>query len=252
MTDYPYARPGLLRQPCHYMYPPYGGADFLCAWATHRQRAMTALEDALAALRPSADLALPGACLVLLEALAGPQEDAAARILRQNAARWPEPGAPESGLIAPALPEAGAEVALAPLMRGLLLRAAASRTNAANDANGADALWLARLARKFEVAKGLFPAYAPHPLHGLGKPLDPDAGNQDILLFALLAAALSLCGGPDTDLVRLNALLKLNDVLCSEISALPGQAEAAALALLSLRAEAWRVAGLSPEDAPWL
>lgn len=241
MTDYPYARPGLLLQPGHYMYPPYGGADFLCAWATDRQRAMTALENTLAALRPSADLALPGACLALLEAFAGPQEDAAARILRQSAALTLESGPAE-----PALPEAGTEVALAPLLRALLLRAASGQTDAA------DALWLARLARKFEVAKRLFPAYEPHPLHGLGTPLNPDAGNQDIRLHALLAAALGLCNGPDTDLIRLNAQLKLNDALCSEISALPGQTEPAALALLSLRAEAWRMARLSPEDAPWL
>lgn len=241
MTGYPYARPGLLRQPAHYMYPPYGGADFLCAWTADRQRAMSILENTLAALPPHADLALPGACLALLEALAGPQEDATSRILRQSAASVSETAAPAS-----ALPEPDAEVTLAPLVRGLLLRAASGQTN-----DTADALWLARLARKFEVAKRLFPAYEPHPLHGLGKPLDPDAGNQDIRLHALLAVALGLCNGPDTDLIRLNAQLKLNDALCSEISALPGQAEPAALALLSLRAEAWRVAQLSPEGAPW-
>lgn len=238
MSGYPYARPGLLEQPCHYMYPPYGGADFLCAWAADRQRAMAALADALAAVEPGPAQALPGACMRLLEALAGPHDDAASRMLRQSA----DPAAPERALALPA-PEAGVE--LAPLMRGLLLRAAAGRTDAA------DALWLARLARKFEVAKRLFPAYAPHPLHGLGKPLDPDAGNRDIRLHALLAAALGLCNGPETDLVRLNAQLKLNDTLCSELPALSGQPEAGALALLSLRAEAWRVAGLSPEGAPW-
>lgn len=239
MTDYPYARPGLLRQPCHYMYPPYGGADFLCAWAADRQRALAALKDGLAVVEPGADLALPAACLALLETLAGPQDDATCRILRLSEA------AAEAELPEAALPKAGTEVTLAPLLRGLLLRAALGQTNEA------DALWLARLARKFEVAKRLFPAYQPHPLHGLGKPLDPGAGNQDLLLFALLAAALGLCGGPDADLVRLNAQLKLNDVLCSEASALPGQPKAAALALLSLRAEAWRVAALSPEGAPW-
>ena len=239
MTDYPYARPGLLRQPCHYMYPPYGGAEFLCAWAANRQCAMAKLETGLAVVEPGADLALPGACLPLLEALAGRQDDAPCRTLRLSAA------AAEAAAPAPPLPKAGTEVALLPLLRGLLLRAALGQANAA------DALWLTRLARKFEVAKRLFPAYQPHPQHGLGKPLDPDAGNQDLLLFALLAAALGLCGGPDADLVRLNAQLKLNDVLCSEVSALPGQPEAGALALLSLRAEAWRVAALSPEGAPW-
>jgi len=237
MTDYPYARPGLLRQPCHYMYPPYGGADFLCAWAANRQRAMAVLEDGLAGVEPGPHLDLPAACLPLFEALAGPQDDAACRILRLSEA------IAEAAFSGSALPEAGGEVALLPLLRGLLLRASTGQ------ANEADALWLARLARKFEVAKRLFPAYEPHPLHGLGKPQDPDAGNRDILLFALLAAALSLCSGPDTDLVRLNAQLKLNDVLCSEISALPDQA--GALALLSLRAETWRVAQLSPEAAPW-
>ncbi|MGE4265193.1 MAG: hypothetical protein AB7E46_12060 [Desulfovibrio sp.] len=241
MTGYPYARPGLLEQPCHYMYPPYGGPDFLRAWATDRQRAMAALEDVLAAVTPGAGLALPGACLARLEALAGPQEGAASRILRQSAAAVRQAAAP-----APALPEPDAEVALAPLVRGLLLRAASGL------ADDSDSLWLARLARKFEVAKRLFPAYQPHPRHGLGAPLDPDADNRDIRLHALLAAALGLCGGPDTDLVRLNAQLKLNDALCSELPALSGQPEAAGLALLSLRAEAWRVAGLSPEDAPWL
>ena len=239
MTDYPYARPDLLRQPCHYMYPPYGGAEFLCAWAANRQRAMATLETGLAVVEPGADLALPAACLTLLEALAGPQDDAACRILRLSEA------AAEAELPEAALAKAGTEVALAPLLRGLLLRAALGQTS------GDDALWLARLARKFEVAKRLFPAYQPHPLHGLGKSLDPDAGNRDLLLFALLAAALGLCGGPGTDLIRLNAQLKLNDVLCSEVSALPGQPEAGALALLSLRAEARRVAALSPEGAPW-
>lgn len=240
MTDYPYARPGLLRQPCHYMYPPYGGADFLCAWAANRQRAMAALETGLAGVEPGAHVALPAACLGLLEALAGRQNDAACRILRLSAAAAAEAELPEAEL-----PKAGTEVTLAPLLRGLLLRAARGQTS------GGDALWLARLARKFEVAKRLFPAYEPHPLHGLGKPLDPDAGNRDIQLHALLAAALGLCGGPEPDLVRLNAQLKLNDVLCSEVSALPSQPEAGALALLSLRAEAWRVTALSPEGAPW-
>ncbi|SNS11268.1 hypothetical protein SAMN04488503_2794 [Humidesulfovibrio mexicanus] len=231
--SYPYASPGLLAEPCRYMYPPYGGADFLCAWAEQRGRAMAELAGVAALPQESP---LPGLCLALLESFAGRQADLDAL---RAALPAPKP-APK-----PASEANGAEVALAPLLRALLVRAASGENSAA------DAQWLPRLARKIEVAKRLFPAYAPHPLYGLGTPTDPDAGNRDIGLHALLAAALGLCPGPDTELRLLNAQLKLNDTLCSELPALAARPENAALALLSLRAEVWRVNALSPEDAPW-
>lgn len=234
--NYPYASPGLLAEPCRYMYPPYGGADFLRAWARQRGQAMARL--ALAVAEHSTTDAAPleptlaGQALALLESFAGRQAD-----LDALRAALPAPK--------PASEANGAEVALAPLLRALLVRAASGENSAA------DAQWLPRLARKIEVAKRLFPAYAPHPLYGLGTPTDPDAGNRDIGLHALLAAVLGLCPGPRTELRLLNAQLKLNDTLCSELPALAARPENAALALLSLRAEVWRVNALSPEDAPW-
>lgn len=235
--SYPYASPGLLAEPCRYMYPPYGGADFLRAWARQRGLAMAKLAGVAAAPLESPLAAL---CLALLESFAGRQAelDGLRAALRTH---LPAPTSPPL----PTPETDGADVALAPLLRALLVRAASGENSEA------DALWLPRLARKIEVAKRLFPAYAPHPLHGLGAPLDPEAGNRDIGLHALLAAVLGLCPGPDTELRLLNAQLKLNDTLCSELAALAARPENAALALLSLRAEVWRVNALSPEDAPW-
>lgn len=239
--SYPYASPGLLAEPCRYMYPPYRGADFLRAWAEQRGRAIAELAGVAAVPQESP---LPGLCLALLESFAGRQADLDALRAALGAALGA--ALPTPALPALPAPEAdGAGVALAPLLRALLVRAASGGDSAA------DALWLPRLARKIEVAKRLFPAYAAHPLHGLGAPLDPEAGNRDIGLHALLAAVLGLCPGPDTELRLLNAQLKLNDTLCSELPALAANPENAALALMSLRAEVWRVNALSPEDAPW-
>lgn len=238
-VDYPYTRGSRLLEPCHYMYPPYGGLEFLDAWTQDRSRCAQALEKRLAACAPGPGLALPGAVLLACGTVVGEWEAPAALVLRRSAALL-EPGP------APA-PAWGEAVRTAPLLRGLLRRCAAR--GVAPD----DEAWLQGLARKFEVAKRLLPAYGP----GLRKPEaeaqahDPTAGIAAALdRCALLAACLGVCGGAGTDLRRLNALLKLNDLLCSELAGLSASAEASALALLALRAEARRVRGLLERDAP--
>ncbi|WP_449243248.1 hypothetical protein [Desulfovibrio sp.] len=230
MTGYPYTGESLLARPCRYMYPPYGGTAFLAAWARDRRRCAEALSAVVVQAGPDPDLALPGACLAVLEPLAGEWVDRAAPVLRRCAAFAPaSEAAPEN---------AGNELRLEPLLRAALWRVA---RGAAGDA---EAGLLRRLARKFEVAKLLHPVYGPDFRQGRGP-------TDDVGLYALLAAGLGLFARAGEDLVLLNALLKLCDLLCSETGPLSGRAEASALALLALRIEDWRVRRLFPEGAAW-
>lgn len=99
-----------------------------------------------------------------------------------------------------------------------------------------DAIWLNRLVQRFEVTKRIYERYDGQ----LRKPRG--AAYRDLLPYARLAAVLARRTDGAHRMIWLNALLKLNDLLCSQ----PADARAGIGALLarSLSAELDAVASL--------
>lgn len=100
-----------------------------------------------------------------------------------------------------------------------------------------DPLWLDRFVRRFEISKRLYPAYA----RGL---TGPDGPADDLDIYALFA--LALARGHAGHVARINALLKVCDILCSQSA--DGRASVAPWLREALDAEADALATLGREE----
>ena len=152
--NYPYAAENRLDVPHAYMYAPYGGQDFLAAYADDRR-------VRLARHLQGTDGLPPGG---LKDALA-----AAARALAST--RRPD-------TFSPAEP-----TPLQPLLAALLGVLASGDPAAAQP-------WLVRVIQRFEVSKKLYAGYAPGFRKGEGEARDP-ARYAELALCLALAHALS-------------------------------------------------------------
>lgn len=221
---YPYAQGDRLAQPCSYMYTPYQGPALPAAYLASRQASLETLGQALAQADPlspeEAQLLARGLALwqqaypgqappPLLARLGG----AAASLDLEAGA-----GAAAQDLAARGLEQAQ-ETGL--LLQGLLALAGLGPLPLA----AAD--WLERLLGRFETSKRLYHAYQPGFRQGQG-------GHQELAPYAGLALALGWVNPKGQDLRRLNAALKLGDLLGSQAAPLAGQAEARARAWLAL------------------
>ena len=152
--NYPYAAENRLGVPHAYMYAPYGGQDFLAAYADDRR-------VRLARHLQGTDCPPPGG---LKDALA-----AAARALAG-------PRRLDTFSPADATP-------LKPLLAALL-------GVLANGDHAAAQPWLVRVIQRFEVSKKLYAGYAPGFRKGEGEARDP-ARYAELALCLALAHALS-------------------------------------------------------------
>jgi len=151
--NYPYAAENRLDVPHAYMYAPYGGQDFLAAYADDRR-------VRLARHLQGTDCQLPGG---LKDALA-----AAARSLAG-------PRRLDTFSPADATP-------LKPLLAALLAVLATGDHAAAQP-------WLVRVIQRFEVSKKLYAGYAPGFRKGEGEARDPARYAELALCLALAHAS---------------------------------------------------------------
>jgi len=193
---YAYTRTDLLQgEPQHYMYAAFEGPDFLEAYVRDRQAVIERLRLGL--------MTLEG-------------DELAAQLLAWRLGRRPVAGAGAPRR----LPQPGqwpvrTVEALRPAVRAVLA--------GADPAAGAIGAWTDALLRKFEIAKRLRSGYG----RGL-RALAMDTAEPEA--YALLAFLIAAGDRGAVGLRRLNALLKLDDLLASaDLKAAPPRARMAAL-----------------------
>lgn len=190
--SYPYTALNRLDEPHHYMYTPFGGADFLRAYRQDRAAVLRRI-----ALAAAGDAAFEAPVLACLKRLGW---DGA-----QLGQATSQPVPPPTGSD-PAADLARFSVA-GPVDTSRLLEAllAAQLSVAGSEQVKA---WLDRLVQRFEVTKKLYAAYPPGFRKGEG-------AHTSVRLYWLLALSLTLAYARTRSLKYLNTLLKVNDLLAS-------------------------------------
>lgn len=209
--NYAYTEVNRLEQPHAYMYAPYGGADFLRAYAADRQARLRAL--APAPLPAGADAERLRRAQTRLAGLLAD----AARAGCPELAEFAAPAVTDAGEPPAALAGFATERSVAtPALLESLLEAwlAGTEPEAAK-------LWLDRLVQRFEVSKKLFQCYPPGFRKGEGS-------STELRNYWLLALCLLLAQQRSGSPKYLSTLLKLVDLLLSLPPALLAAADAAA------------------------
>lgn len=209
MSDiYPYADENRLAQPHSYMYPPLHGVAFFPAYKASRCAAI----DILLAGGIQKKCGLPlGVAHVAKEACSMSDHVTLMPPLSLRTALYDMIAAIEEGtsLVPPPIDvRQETRVRTATVLNALL--------KAAPEQNGGALAWTAFFLGRFEITKRLYTEYVLPSRKGNGK---YDSYGLYIRL-ALLFGTICFC---KEDLRALNALLKLNDLLCSIAKVLRGK-----------------------------
>ncbi len=198
MAGYSYSEVNRLDTPHSYMYTPFEGISFLSTFVETRLAAITSIEQRIeekypGSLAPVPISSAPSSLLLPIQ-----MQLSAFLIDLINSSRPGEMPSPQKEPVE---------------TRDLLFHLLHQLMQAEPDHESA--IWLNHLCRWFEVRKVISTRY-PHPRRrGIGE-------SRDLQLYGLAALALSLALPHYDNYKHLNALLKLDDLLCSvtgEVSA---------------------------------
>lgn len=185
---YRYADKHLWREPYHYMYTPFEGADFLRAYLLSRQKAASDLRAKCERAAEQLD-----------------ENSPAMEIAKAIGAQAADPGGP---LRKRELTVLSGKPGDSSWETSELLLDLWSRNLYREDATVVGQMWLDLLIKRFEVSKRLFISYTDSL-----RPGTKDSGRAENYL--LLAALLLLLNRISSNLRYINASLKLNDLLLS-------------------------------------
>ena len=197
-SSYPYATPGLLTSPQAYMYTPYGGAEFLTTYKLSRQESFASLQ------RVTDGSVTPRATIVnLLGQTSNQLEERTQRVKK-------------------------AMTVENVVTKELLADLTALYLSAVPVPNEAHQI-IDQLRRKFEIKRLIHASLSSRLKLGGG-------ATDDISVYAHLAGAFGAWLESAKDLRTVNALLKVNDILCGEVQKLTTPIDRA-LALFALSQE---------------